>query len=450
MTCRWPELTCAALAAAVALFGARPYSDGFNDGSRLATVESLGERGTFCIDDSLFVRPSLHPERPNPYNSRIEGVRVVGTLDKVRIGGSYYSDKPPVPALIAGGCYRAWLVCGGAPARENVGTFCYWSAVLSSGLPFVIAVIATCRMARDLVLTPLWQFLFVLSFGGCTLALVYTRQLNGHIQLLASASVVGWLLVRLAEDASVKRMFGLGTAAGLGFTFDLGMGPLLLALVLIAVAGTTRSLRSTVLVAVSALPWVSLHFALNYGIGGTFVPLGSVMEYLDYPDTAFGPHNATGTWKHDSIPGFAAYAVALLVGERGFLAFNPTLWLALPAALWLCWKVDRPRRFALLVAIGWPLLSWLLYSATSNNHSGSCCSIRWFVPLLAPGSLILGMLLKERPRFRADFMWLSAVGAAIASKTYEGGPWGYSTGGEFWPMLALGGAGWLAIRIRDA
>ena len=166
----WPELTCVAVASLVVLLAARPYADGFNDGSRLATVESLGERGTFCIDDSLFVRPSLHPERPNPYNPRIEGVRVVGTLDKVRIGGRFYSDKPPVPALLLGGVYRVALECGGASGHENIGGFCYWCTVLSSGLPFVVAVFAICRMARRLGFPPLWQTIFALSFGGCSWA----------------------------------------------------------------------------------------------------------------------------------------------------------------------------------------------------------------------------------------------------------------------------------------
>jgi len=446
---RRPEFTCLALATAVALLSARPYADGFNDGSRLATVESLGERGTFCIDDSLFVRPSFHPGRSNPYNPRIEGVRVVGTLDKVRIDGRFYSDKPPVPALLSGGCYRLWLDCGGAPARDAIGGFCYWWTVLASGVPFAIAVFAMCRTARDLGFPPLWQLLFAASFAGCTLALVYTRHLNGHIQLLATAAVVCWQLVRLAVDPSQTRLILMGASAGLGFTLDLAIGPILFGLVLLAVVGTTRSIRSVGLFSASALPFSALHFALNYGLGSTFVPLGSVMEYLDYPDSAFGPHNATGNWKHGSITAFAGYAFALLFGERGFLAFHPTLWLALPAAVWLWLKADRFRRIVLAIAISWPLLSWALYSATSNNHSGSCCSIRWFVPLLAPGYLTLGLLLKEHPRFRTDFLWLSAVGGAVTSKSFEGGPWEHISADEFVPTLAVGLAGWLAIRIAD-
>jgi hypothetical protein len=449
MTRHWPEIACVALAAAVALLGAMPFAQGFNDGSRLATVESLGEQGTFAIDDSLFVRPHLHPERPNPYNPRIVGVCIVGTLDMVRIGDRFYSDKPPVPALILGGMYRLWLRCGGAPAAYDTGAFCSLCTLLSSGVPFILAVFAMGRMARDLGFSACRRFTFAFSFGFCTLAVVYSRQVNGHIQLLGAASIVYWQLVRLAEDSSWKRLVMLGTFAGLGFTLDLGIGPILLALMIFAVAGTTRSPRGTGLVFAAALPWLVLHFALNYGLGRTFAPLGAVMEYLDYPGSAFGPHNATGTWKHDSFAEFAEYACGLLFGNTGFLTFNPVLMLALSAAIWLLWKSQRVQTFLLVVACGWPLLAWLMYTVTSNNYSGSCCSTRWFLPLIAPGYLLIGILLKERPRFQFDFLWLSAVGGTIVEKVFGPGPWEYHSVGEIAPALAIGAAGWLAIRLSE-
>lgn len=438
-----PEIACVALALTLATLGAMPFAQGFNDGSRLATIESLGERGTFAIDDSVFVRPYIHPERPNPYNPKVEGVRIVGTLDMVRIDGHFYSDKPPVPALMLGAAYRIWLRLGGAPAVNDTEAFCAVCSLLSSGLPFALAVFAMCRMARDLGFSSGWQFAFAFSFGIGTLALVYSRQVNGHIQLLGAASIVYWQLVRLAEDHSGKRLALLGTFAGVGFTLDLGIGPILLALVLFAVACTTRSLRKTATVFATAVPWLLLHFALNYSIGSVFGPLGAEMRYLDYPGSAFGPHNATGRWMHDTIDGFAAYACALLLGNTGFLAFNPVLMLALPAAVWL---VRSVRSFPLAAACGWPVLSWLLYCATSNNYSGSCCSIRWFLPLLAPGYWLIGMLLKEQPEFRIDFLWLSAVGAAISWKVFWLGPWQYHTLGEIAGVLIVGALGWAAIR----
>src|SRR5207253_2672990 len=89
-------------ALAIALLSVRPYAGSWNDGSRLATVESLVDRGTFAIDDSIFVRAP--PENP-PYEAA--DLRQTGTLDRLRIDGRYYSDKSPVPAVLLASAYAS-------------------------------------------------------------------------------------------------------------------------------------------------------------------------------------------------------------------------------------------------------------------------------------------------------------------------------------------------------
>src|SRR5262245_30744365 len=96
----------------VAAVGAEPFAGGWNDGSRLAAVESLGERGTFVIDDSLFVRVPSEPGRLSPYPADRLDLQTHGTLDKLFINGHYYSDKSPVPTVVMAGLYRAWLIFG--------------------------------------------------------------------------------------------------------------------------------------------------------------------------------------------------------------------------------------------------------------------------------------------------------------------------------------------------
>src|SRR3954447_10343608 len=71
-------------ATVVALVSARPYAGAWNDGSRLATVESLVERGTLAIDESAFVAV---PQTASPYGP-IEMSK--GTLDKLLIDGHFY------------------------------------------------------------------------------------------------------------------------------------------------------------------------------------------------------------------------------------------------------------------------------------------------------------------------------------------------------------------------
>src|SRR2546430_1892919 len=67
----------------------------------------------------------------------------------------------------------------------------------------------------------------------------------------------------------------------------------------------------------------------------------------------------------------------------------------------------------LLLALGWCGGVWLLYAATSTNSSGACCSVRWFVPLLAPGYYVLAVLLRDFAEYRRDFLLLSGWGLGL-------------------------------------
>ncbi len=58
----------------VALVSARPYAGGWNDGSRLALVESLVDFRTLSIDRSIFVDPARAEEaeaKPFPHRNKV-------------------------------------------------------------------------------------------------------------------------------------------------------------------------------------------------------------------------------------------------------------------------------------------------------------------------------------------------------------------------------------------
>ena len=95
----------------VALVSARPYAGGWNDGSRLALVESLVDFRTLSIDRSIFVDPARAEEaEAKPYPSQKQGLMEGGTLDKVLIKGRFYSDKAMVPALFMAAFYQVLAV----------------------------------------------------------------------------------------------------------------------------------------------------------------------------------------------------------------------------------------------------------------------------------------------------------------------------------------------------
>ncbi len=446
-----------AAATVVAAVSARGYAGGWNDGSRLATVECLIDHNTLAIDDSVFVRPPPPPARSGPkallpYPASEPHLLLYGTRDKLLIGGHYYSDKSPVPALLMAGLYAPWKAATGWTARERPDRFCWWMTFASAGLAYVAAVGCVHALGRPLRLTVGLQLLLTGSFGLATVALPYARHVNNHILLLAVASALMVGLARLAEARAAGRMpwgwmVALGSLAGLGYTIDLGAGPPLAACTLALVAYRCRRTGPVACFVAAALPWLALHHAVNYAVGGTFKPANAVPAYFRWPDSPFNAQNMTGLWNHDGVGHFLTYAAALLAGKRGFLGHNLALWLALPAAILLLRRrvAELPE---VLLAAGWCGGTWLVYAVTSTNYAGQCCSVRWFVPFLAAGYFVLTVFLRAEPRFRGDFAVLSAWGAILAALMWVKGPWMQHLVPFFWPVQGAALASWAAWRWR--
>lgn len=432
--------------AAVAAVGARPFAGGWNDGSRLAAVEMLGERGTFVIDDSAFVRVPADP--PFPYPADRPDLLADGTKDKLLIGGHFYSDKSPVPSVVMAGFYRVWLAAGGPTARDRQDLFCYWLTVVTCGLPAVLAAWGVVVLGRTLGLVGWTHALYSISFAAATVLPAYTRHVNAHLPFLAAAV---WLVVLLACGQAAGRLsrrsaVGVGTLAGVGYTLDLGVGPALLISLVPFVTVAFRSPRSVFAVVGAAVPWVAAHHVLNYQVAGTLVPANAVAEYLRWPGSPFDAQTATGGLKHTPA-GLLLYMADLLVGKKGFLTHNLPLCLAVAGAVRLAWS--RPvDRAAVGFCVGWSALAVGVYAASSTNLSGAAASVRWFVPLLAPGYWVLGLTLRAYPWLWRDLAWLTLCGVGPAVLMWAAGPWMRQLVPGWWAWAAAAGVGWAVVTTR--
>lgn len=432
----------------IALVSARDHAGSWNDGSRLATVEALVDQHTLAIDDSIFVRVPMRasPEQPLPYPADDAGLLQTGTLDKLFISGQYYSDKSPVPALLMAGVYQLLQWGTGLTARSRPDQFCYWLTVVSSGLAYVVAVYCVYALGRTLGLTLFLRLLVTASFALATVALPYVRHVNNHILLLGVAAALMLGLARLAmetsrEPARYWRLLALGTLAGLGYAIDLGTGPLLLLCLIPLVAYRCWGFKAPAVVLAAALPWLILHHAVNYAVGGTFKPANAVAEYFSWPGCPFNAQNMTGAWNHENAGAFVLYAGDLLVGKKGFLFHNLPLLLA-GAGFILLVKQCRGELPELLFAGCWSAGTWLVYALTSSNHSGMCCSIRWFVPLLAPGFYILAVFLREYPSRAPQLVLLSGWGSVLGLLMWLHGPWAKHMVPGYWLLVAATWISW--------
>ena len=389
----------ALLAAAIA---ARPYAGGWNDGSRLATVESLADHHTLAIDRSIFARPSkLDTDIPSPFAHDDLLSAAFGTGDKLFIAGHYYSDKSPVPALGLGLAYFALQQTTGLHAADQVDFFCRILTILSSGLAFAVSVAAMFVLFQELGLQLGLALAATASFGLSTMALTYAEHVNNHSLLLGVASLLmlelcRWSRQRDNGEAGLLRLGRIGCLVSAGYAIDLGVGPALIVASGAFVLFRTRALPALITFAAAMTPLLVLHHSVNFAVGGALSPANANAAYFQWPGCSFNSQNMTGGWHHASIGDFGLYALSLMFGKRGFIGHNLPLFLAFPAA----WSLLRQRgRETSLVAfaIGLSWLTWLMYAVNSTNSSGQCCSIRWFLPLLAPGYFVTVLALRDLP-----------------------------------------------------
>jgi hypothetical protein len=437
---RWRTWAVVLGSIVAAVVSARPYAGGWNDGSRLATVECLVDHGTWAIDESIFV----HPAGTRAYSADEPLLTQLGTQDKLLINGRYYSDKSPVPALLMAGEYAVLKAITGWTAADQTEWFCWSICLLSSGLAYVLGVWSMDRLGRLLRLSPMMNLALTTGFALTTLAPVYVEFVNNHILLLGVTTVLLVELIRLSRSTpTTARLVGAGTLAGLAYTIDLGAGPI----IMLGAAGLVayRARLGIGFFVVAASPWVGLHHNLNYAIGGTFGPANAHVEYLMWPGSPFSAANATGGWNHPGISHFVIYAICLLIGTKGFLIHNLPLLLAVPASVRLIAR-RVPETPELVMAAGWAVGTWLLYGAASTNSGGVCCSVRWFVPLLAPGYFILAVLLRELPTYRRDFAAMSAWAAAMASVMWQRGPWMPRLVPHWWVYVSGAAVTWILVR----
>lgn len=363
----------------------------WNDQSRIATVQSLVESGSFIIDKSVF--------------------RTTG--DKVFINGHFYSDKPPVPSVLGAAVYLPLYHLGLVLQRDSSASY-YLVTLLTVKLFWLLGSIAFFHALRFTGLESRKCFLASVALALGSLYFSWSTTFNSH-ELAASFLSIGfYFFLKARFSANVN--LNLGSAAfflALASTADVPTG-VFYALFLLYVWRDARLRSGVVFYLLPLLVTVLPALAMTYSIHHSIVPVQIVKSYFDYPGSPWiGSDELSGTHSNGALF-VLRYAPRLFIGPRGFLLYNPIAWVA----LWGLVRAIRQRGLfyneAIVIGAGSGMLV-LYYVLFTSGYGGWSYSIRWFVPLLP---LIFFFLYpyferydEKRPgRFRA----LLGVAVAIA------------------------------------
>ncbi len=335
--------------------------------SRFGTVESLVERGTLQLDDSIFI----------------------GTVDKVFRDGHFYSHQPPLLAVIEAPVY--WVLRTPGIRFNNRGRFLitYLFILLTNGVALALTVVVFAKLLELSGVSPpardLWAVLLVTG----TWLLPYGLVSNNHgISALLTAVLIWQLLLVEWRGVTTARAAAIGAAVGLLVAIELLPVVSFLPLTLIYLATRKDVTRQQwMLVATGISVPLLVEAALNVRVTGDVIPAGFHHELFNYPGSVFDETSLTGNVKFESWSALFAYAWASLFAGKGFFTFAPLLLVAFIAGLieWRWWSRARAVHLLLLAAI---VLSVGTALVTTNNFGGEAVGFRHGV-FLAPAFLAL-------------------------------------------------------------
>jgi hypothetical protein len=327
--------------------------------SRLATAESLVERGTLAIDES-------------PY---------ISTIDKVFVGGHFYSEKPVLLSLLAAAIYYPLHAAGFRLRPGAVLAPLAITLLIMSGSYLLCLWCFYEAVGRVGVAEPQQALMTeILAFG--TLLLPWSTVLNNH------AFAGAWLWIgfycwwRSRQEARTRWFLLLsGGAFSLASAADYSVTPFFVAFCGYSL-WVSKPRRNAVYMLLPVVVTLAASLVVNDAISGSFKPMQTRPELFMYPGSYWlsAQEQLSGV-RFNSVAFTIRYTWELLFGGNGFLLYNPFLFLTLGLAAGRIVRREplwAETTVALTVSAGFVLY----YGAATSNYAGWSYSVRWFVALI--------------------------------------------------------------------
>ncbi|MFH1403142.1 MAG: hypothetical protein ABIH11_02615 [Candidatus Altiarchaeota archaeon] len=329
-----------------------------NDLSRMATIESIVEGGTFIIDEA-----SVKP-----------------LVDKVFVGGHYYSSKPPMLSLI--GAIPYFMLSAVGVTFRSHASLAYYIVTLSvmGSLTSLLAVL----FYRSLLYYGLTVRQGIVLTGllvTATPLMNYTVTYNNHTPA-AALIFASFYLILDSKNGGVLRLFLAGLASGLAAGIDIPPG-LVFGVVFIGYIIFDGGLRGKAhLFVIGMLLPLTLHAYLNVMILGDLKPAQLHPEYYRYPGSGF-KFTEDGIDPVDVDQGDVSrltYILNSLFGVQGFFSNTPMhLFSAAVIVSEVLRKKRKTGREVLFLGSGCAML-FIFYLTSTSGYGGIAYSFRWLVP----------------------------------------------------------------------
>jgi hypothetical protein len=374
--------------------------------SRMATVQTLVEQGTFIIDHTEFNR----------------------TGDKVFVNEHFYSDKTPLLSVVAAGAYsilhntlgltldpticvpdkdvaacRAftpsgtrftafyWLTLIFIGGSSALLVTLFWRAMLQAGASGTLATALAVALGLASPIAP-YSIVFaghvpaaLCLFAGFML-LISMRQKDSSSRPSASlrsahaVSAQRWRTGRNAPRndtaSSHWKFFFAGFFISLAANIDLTLAIFIVAFGLWVPFVCWRRLLPY---ALGMLVPFAISAAINYWAAGTIMPLYFDPKAYDFMGTVLNT-TVGGTNGFYSLDFGLHYTYDMFVGQRGVFSFTPILIFAF-IGLFVAFKQHR-RRGLIAAVFGGSLVFAAYLILRTDNFGGLAWGTRWFVPLV--------------------------------------------------------------------
>ncbi len=383
--------------------------------SRLGTIESIVERGTYALDLSTFIH----------------------TIDKVYKDGHYYSHQPPLLSTIEAPVY--WVLHLPGARFHNRARFLltYSFTLLTNGVALGITVVVFAKLfAMASIAAPYNQLLALLLPIG-TWLLPYSLVTNNHGISGMLLAVLVWLLLQI-EWLGATGPRAISTGLVLGLLAAIEILPLLSFVPLAAIIVLRRrdldARGRAFFVAALAVPLIA-HAIINIQIIGDVVPAGFHTDLFRFEGSGFDEGALTGSLKHRQPADIADYMWHALFAGKGFFTFAPLclLGVACGAIEWRWWWSRAKGPFVVMV-LG-SAISLVVALLTTNNLGGSSVGFRHAV-YLSPVFIVLLLpwLVQSSSRAKAMIAGVAFASAVLLIAFAVPAPWSDVQ----WSSAALG------------